>query len=194
MDRKSQDAPRKPALTQPPPFMQRKVYELSDLPTTLSQHFNDTPSVPEYRSQSTKESIGSRIYGACFWRWIPHLRVCNPESLYITGNWSRVWPLSHSIILIHGLQGHPETTWTCSKTHDGSKLYWPQTLLPKTVPNARILTYGYDSKVTHFFDGPANQNSFLGHARTLIQDLIAIRKGHVGTWCIWNLAFDVISS
>jgi hypothetical protein len=28
-------------------------------------------------------------------------------------------------------------------------VYWPRDLLPHTVPNARVLTYGYDTSITH---------------------------------------------
>jgi len=58
-------------------------------------------------------------------------------------------------------------------------VYWPRDLLPKSITDARILVYGYDSKVSHFFEGAANQNSFLGHARTLIHDLVAVRAESV---------------
>jgi hypothetical protein len=33
-------------------------------------------------------------------------------------------------------------------------VYWPQDLLPSTVPNSRILTYGYDTRIRHRFVGP----------------------------------------
>jgi hypothetical protein len=103
-----------------------------------------------------------------------------------------------SIVLVHGFQGHPQKTWTLSKVRKTryvpapaspatalikeefeEDVYWPQDLLPKSIPNARILTYGYDSKVSHFFEGAANQNSFLGHARTLMNDLVAVRRESV---------------
>jgi hypothetical protein len=35
--------------------------------------------------------------------------------------------------------------------------YWPADLLPEDCKNIRILTYGYDSHVSHFFKGPANK-------------------------------------
>ncbi|CCA75867.1 related to tetratricopeptide repeat domain protein-Neosartorya fischeri [Serendipita indica DSM 11827] len=43
------------------------------------------------------------------------------------------------IVAIHGLQGHREKTWT---TDDG--VCWLRDLLPSDLPNARILSYGYD--------------------------------------------------
>ncbi|KAH8884937.1 hypothetical protein GQ53DRAFT_593616, partial [Thozetella sp. PMI_491] len=83
-----------------------------------------------------------------------------------------------SIVFIHGFTGHPERTWVCKKGtpahreggiagHDTAELtskvrklnpfstpstpvYWPRDLLPTTVPDARILTYGYDTRVRHW--------------------------------------------
>lgn len=37
-------------------------------------------------------------------------------------------------------------------------VYWPQDLVPHTVPNARILTYGYDSRIRHQLDFPISTN------------------------------------
>ncbi|CAG7850806.1 SubName: Full=Related to kinesin light chain {ECO:0000313/EMBL:CCA74635.1} [Serendipita indica DSM 11827] len=44
------------------------------------------------------------------------------------------------IVAIHGLDGHREKTWT---TDDG--ILWLRDLLPSNLPNARILSYGYDA-------------------------------------------------
>ncbi|CAG7853599.1 Nuclear distribution protein PAC1 {ECO:0000255/HAMAP-Rule:MF_03141} AltName: Full=Lissencephaly-1 homolog {ECO:0000255/HAMAP-Rule:MF_03141}; Short=LIS-1 {ECO:0000255/HAMAP-Rule:MF_03141}; AltName: Full=nudF homolog {ECO:0000255/HAMAP-Rule:MF_03141} [Serendipita indica DSM 11827] len=44
------------------------------------------------------------------------------------------------IVAIHGLGGHREETWTT----DGGIL-WLRDLLPSALPNARVLTYGYDA-------------------------------------------------
>ena len=45
-----------------------------------------------------------------------------------------------SIVMVHGLQGHPHRTWTA-----GNGIMWPRDLLPVDVPNARVMTYGYHS-------------------------------------------------
>jgi hypothetical protein len=113
----------------------------------------------------------------------------------------------YSIVFIHGLQGHPRTTWTCEKIstvrpqgskqsigrpHSGIKklfsrkhraeskdareleadeVFWPLDLLPEDCARSRILTWGYDSKVSHFFGGAANQNNISGHAKNLLHAL-----------------------
>jgi hypothetical protein len=48
-----------------------------------------------------------------------------------------------SIVAVHGLGGHALSTWT----HESAKTLWLRDFLPKDIPNARIMTYGYDSKV-----------------------------------------------
>ncbi|TDZ23557.1 Protein SERAC1 [Colletotrichum orbiculare MAFF 240422] len=52
-----------------------------------------------------------------------------------------------------------------------SGCFWPRDLLKKDFPTARILTYGYDSSVSHFFEGPANVSNIYDHARDLLQRL-----------------------
>jgi hypothetical protein len=112
-----------------------------------------------------------------------------------------------SIVFVHGLQGHPRTTWTCERsstirpqgskqstgnTHNGIKklfsrtwraeskdaqrpaadeVFWPLDLLPEDCTTSRILTWGYDSKVSHFFGGAVNQSNITAHARNLLHAL-----------------------
>jgi hypothetical protein len=45
-----------------------------------------------------------------------------------------------SILFIHGINGGSQSTWT----KDGCM--WPKDLLPAKIPEARILTFGYDAK------------------------------------------------
>ncbi|KAK3377154.1 hypothetical protein B0T24DRAFT_511186, partial [Lasiosphaeria ovina] len=48
-----------------------------------------------------------------------------------------------SIVFIHGLTGDRERTWRAEEASSP----WPQILLPSIIPNARILTFGYDAYV-----------------------------------------------
>jgi hypothetical protein len=50
------------------------------------------------------------------------------------------------IVALHGLNGHYQKTWTV-ETSDGVRVNWLQDLLPDHIPNARILSFGYDSGV-----------------------------------------------
>jgi hypothetical protein len=50
------------------------------------------------------------------------------------------------IVAIHGLNGHYVNTWTTA-LEDGSQVNWLRDLLPKEVPNARIMSFSYNSTV-----------------------------------------------
>ncbi|XTI83742.1 P-loop containing nucleoside triphosphate hydrolase protein [Cenococcum geophilum] len=74
------------------------------------------------------------------------------------------------IIFIHGLTGDREKTWTAK----GAAAPWPQTLLPLKVPNARILTFGYDAYIANW-RGMVSQNRIGNHAMNLLAAVAAFR-------------------
>ncbi|KAJ5745879.1 hypothetical protein N7520_011061 [Penicillium odoratum] len=49
------------------------------------------------------------------------------------------------IIALHGLNGHPTEIWTAYAKE--TRLNWLKDLLPTAIPNARIMSYGYESSV-----------------------------------------------
>jgi hypothetical protein len=69
----------------------------------------------------------------------------------------------YSIVAIHGLNGNPINTWTEPK----SQKLWFRDFLPKDVPNARIMTFGYDA--TAAFE--RSTAGILEHARDLLRCL-----------------------
>lgn len=77
------------------------------------------------------------------------------------------------MVFVHGLNGHPEHTWTSEK----SKIFWPHKLLPDLLEeqNARILVYGYDADVTSFTDG-VGRDKIHNHAEHLVAVLAANRR------------------
>ncbi|KAF3481642.1 uncharacterized protein GIQ15_04401 [Arthroderma uncinatum] len=66
-----------------------------------------------------------------------------------------------------------------SVSSQGDAVFWPLDLLPEDCPDCRVLTFGYDSLVTKFFAGPANQNSIHGHSKNLLYALGRSRRGCV---------------
>jgi len=59
------------------------------------------------------------------------------------------------IVFIHGLHGDSKATWTKSAVF-GTSIFWPESLLPQDIPDARILSYGYDANIAHFWARPAD--------------------------------------
>ncbi|KAH8884927.1 hypothetical protein GQ53DRAFT_602649, partial [Thozetella sp. PMI_491] len=94
-----------------------------------------------------------------------------------------------SIVFVHGFTGHPKDTWTWQGSEpvtehtvdrrefvNGSEVYWPADLAPQTVPNSRILTYGYDTRVRHWLNGPVSTKSLHDHGWDLVCSLEARRR------------------
>ncbi|CAH0015920.1 unnamed protein product, partial [Clonostachys rhizophaga] len=153
--------------------------------------------------------------------------------MYLLVMW-RAWIetyASFSIVIVHGLHGHPYKTWIYKNDpHDqqdvpeededssrrkkqkishrviplfrGSKsdnidiesqssetlvhrqgsqngelscVFWPRDLLPSGCPKARVLVFGYDSKVTKYTSGATNQNSVHSHSKDLLFALMRER-------------------
>ncbi|PVF91289.1 hypothetical protein CPB86DRAFT_719725, partial [Serendipita vermifera] len=75
------------------------------------------------------------------------------------------------IVAIHGLDGHRERSWTAA-----NGTMWLKDLLPLDIPNARILTYGYDSDTRRFTY--TSTQSIFHHAETFVADLTQVRSAN----------------
>jgi hypothetical protein len=74
----------------------------------------------------------------------------------------------YSIIVIHGLNGHRDKTWTAA-----NGVHWLRDLLPNNIPNARIVCWGYDAN-TH--GGRISCQYLYDHAKSLVSDLCLQRR------------------
>ncbi|KAK4108787.1 hypothetical protein N656DRAFT_678377, partial [Canariomyces notabilis] len=78
------------------------------------------------------------------------------------------------IIAIHGLGGHPFTTWTAN-THESDRKgekptrLWLRDFLPKDLPSARIITYEYSSS-------PFSSHQDLGISEAAEKLLVALES------------------
>ena len=74
----------------------------------------------------------------------------------------------YSIVAVHGLNGHREKTWMVDNVN------WLRDFLPLQIPDARILSWGYD--VTTHSTSPISHQYLYDHATTLVSDLCLERR------------------
>lgn len=78
------------------------------------------------------------------------------------------------IVLVHGLNGAPDHTWTAS-----NGVFWPTQLLPATLVDApaNIIVYGYNADVaTWKKDSSPTANFAYQHAQNLVMSLATHRR------------------
>ena len=80
--------------------------------------------------------------------------------------------ISVDFVFIHGLDGDRTRTWTSEKTSE----IWPQALLPRDFPHARILSWGYQSSLFQ----ANSRDSITQRSLGLLGDLRSVRY-HTGT-------------
>ena len=104
------------------------------------------------------------------------------------------------VVFVHGLQGHPQRTWqskanagsgrrprkrlktfSCRETdemaHEDLQPFWPADMLARDFEDVRILTFGYDSKVTKGFAAPSSKNGIFQHGNSFLR---AVGRARVG--------------
>ena len=69
---------------------------------------------------------------------------------------------------VHGLGGDAFTTWT----HPKSKAFWLKDFLPQQIPDARIMTFGYNADVA-FGQSTAE---IVDYAKSLLASLVDKRE------------------
>ncbi|KAH8744418.1 hypothetical protein F5882DRAFT_497181, partial [Hyaloscypha sp. PMI_1271] len=74
------------------------------------------------------------------------------------------------IVAVHGLNGTARKTWT----DEDSGSFWLEDFLPGALPNARIMTFGYDSGLA-FSRSKAGVENF---SRDLLNRLRLVRGSH----------------
>lgn len=88
-------------------------------------------------------------------------------------------------MLVHGLNGAPDSTWTAT-----NGVFWPTDLLPVSLKNvkANVLVYGYNADVySHRSNRSASDNFIHQHAQTLVTSLSLFRldEGTLKNPIIW---------
>ncbi|ORY55944.1 uncharacterized protein BCR38DRAFT_317636, partial [Pseudomassariella vexata] len=83
------------------------------------------------------------------------------------------------IVLVHGLNGEPQKTWTAK-----NGVFWPTDLLPESLKSARanVLVYGYNADVySKKHGGNPSDNFIYMHAQTLVTSLTHYRKDELSS-------------
>jgi hypothetical protein len=104
-----------------------------------------------------------------------------------TGHPERTWTSKEGPLIDRGSLEDPETPVTkFRKFHSSSgsrsavgktsAVYWPRDLLPKAIPDARILTYGYDTNIKPRLGSPQSQTTVYDIAWNFLIALEASRR------------------
>ncbi|CEI67904.1 unnamed protein product [Fusarium venenatum] len=69
----------------------------------------------------------------------------------------------------------PNSTKNPISTENTSQTFWPADVLPDVCKKARIITFGYDTKVTKYTSGPTNMNNILSHGKDFWRERVQER-------------------
>ena len=78
---------------------------------------------------------------------------------------------SVDIVFVHGLTGNAYNTWL----HKDTRVHWPSELLRQDIPDARILSFGYDADIVNFWN-PVSNSRLSNHAENMVGDLVRKRE------------------
>lgn len=73
------------------------------------------------------------------------------------------------------MTGNAYTTWL----HKETKIYWPSALLKQDIPDARILSFGYDADFIGFWN-PVSNSRLSNHAENMVGGLVR-KRGRTNT-------------
>ncbi|KAF8534445.1 hypothetical protein BDD12DRAFT_895913 [Trichophaea hybrida] len=145
---------------------------LTIVPSLTRQYYR--PSLYPACSRSTQTAVLNLGPFTAHLQQQNHLEVSDPPSktyLQIDSDFYNLTPLNvpigevvADVIAVTGLAGHAYGSWRSGK----SDQMWLRDLLPQDIQNIRIMSYGYDSRLTG--QGKA-ENRLLDYQRFFIQDI-----------------------
>ena len=78
---------------------------------------------------------------------------------------------SIDIVFVHGLTGNAYNTWL----HKDTNVYWPGELLKQDIPDARILSFGYDADIVKIWN-TASKSKLSNYAENMVGGLVRKRE------------------
>ncbi|KIL89240.1 hypothetical protein FAVG1_07634 [Fusarium avenaceum] len=103
--------------------------------------------------------------------------IASKEATFPDGitTWHTPTDASVDICFVHGLSGDRDKTWTGGTSSEP----WPAVILPSLLPNARLMTFGYDAYAVG--KPVASTNRLEDHANSLLKDLSDVRNSTSST-------------
>ena len=80
---------------------------------------------------------------------------------------------SVDIVFVHGLTGNAYNTWLYKDK--SIRVHWPSELLKQDLPDARIMSFGYDADIVDLWN-PRSHSSLTSHAEDMVGALIRKRE------------------
>lgn len=136
-------------------------------------HPKDTWTYKNVREQPTK---GSKKRGRDDGR-VDTIRSKLPRLTFHRGHATSSTALSSTQSSSH-TQGaeDPDATNIAESEGQRKDVYWPEDLACMTIPDSRILTYGYDTHIRHWLKGPVSRKTVFDHSGDLLYSLEALRR------------------
>ena len=80
---------------------------------------------------------------------------------------------SVDIVFVHGLTGNAYNTWLYKDK--GVMVHWPSELLKQDLPDARMMSFGYDADIVNLWN-PRSHSPLTGHAENMVGALVRKRE------------------
>lgn len=154
-------------------------HHLSDLPQLLSKwdvflqnrHRPARVILKLYNCQQSRQTVIQNLYAGLEYTSY-HLEATQTWSEWMFHYRSWITSPTHcrpSIVAIHGLDGNSEESWTAPN----GKM-WLRDFLPSIIPQARIITYGYDADTRG--PKPLSRDTIYNIAQTMLAHLSSARE------------------
>ena len=158
-----------------------------------TSYFTFEPDQEKHRAISENGQKVQLVLDNHFYDLTPLSRAQEPvkmESVYPQKGVSRILTCFHSVIAITGLGGHAFGSWRSRFSTECplDRPMWLRDFLPEIFPDARIMTYGYDSSLRG-----SNGANITDYRRGFIQCLRNSRRRCPVSVCLTELPSNMLT-